>query len=138
MACQNNRDRRNYSTQYEDQYRDQYRNWDENEEMMTHVHEYESSVRLAEEGDDRHNHRVAGVTGEAIFLRSGNHVHRVNDNTDFFEDHHHRICDTTGPAIQIPGTNRHIHLLRGMTTEADDHCHDYLFTTQIESPSSDN
>ena len=83
MACQNNRDRRNYSTQYEDQYRDQYRNWDENEEMMKHVHEYESSVRLAEEGDDRHNHRVAGVTGEAIFLRSGNHVHRVNDNTDF-------------------------------------------------------
>ena len=151
MACQNNRNRNNrcqenrnqenYSTQYVDQYgysySDQYenqsRNCNEDEEMMTHVHEYESSVKLAEECDDRHNHRVAGVTGEAIFLRNGNHVHRVNDNTDFL-DHHHRICDTTGPAIPIPGTDKHIHLLRGMTTEADEHCHDYLFTTQIEAP----
>ena len=104
MACQNNRNRNNrcqenrnqenYSTQYVDQYGNQYRNCNEDEEMMTHVHEYESSVKLAEECDDRHNHRVAGVTGEAIFLRNGNHVHRVNDNTDFL-DHHHRICDTT-------------------------------------------
>ena len=104
MACQNNRNRNNrcqenrnqenYSTQYVDQYGNQYRNCNEDEEMMTHVHEYESSVKLAEECDDRHNHRVACVTGEAIFLRNGNHVHRVNDNTDFL-DHHHRICDTT-------------------------------------------
>ena len=111
----------------------QYINCNEDEEMMRHVHEYESSVKLAEQCDDRHNHRVAGVTGEAIFLRNGNHVHKVNDNTDFL-DHHHKICDTTGPAIPIPGTDKHIHLLKGMTTEADDHCHKYLFTTQIEAP----
>ena len=139
MACQESRNRNNtfqenrYQENYYTEYVDQYENCNEDEEMMRHVHEYESSVKLAEECDDRHNHRVAGVTGEAIFLRNGNHVHKVNDNTDFL-DHHHRICDTTGPAIPIPGTDKHIHLLRGMTTEADNHRHQYLVTTQIEAP----
>ena len=35
-----------------------------------HVHEFEGSTMFAEECDDRHNHRFAGVTGEAIFCRS--------------------------------------------------------------------
>lgn len=105
------------------------------ERRMTHVHEFESSVKLAEEGDDRHNHRVAGVTGEVIPINNGrNHVHKINNaNTDFF-DHFHRICVLTGPAIPIPGTNKHVHLVRGRTTCVDDHFHQFLFTTQIESP----
>lgn len=40
--------------------RDDYR------ERQTHVHEFTGSTEFAEEGRDRHNHRFAGVTGEAI------------------------------------------------------------------------
>ncbi len=84
-------------------------------------------------GEDRHNHRVAGVTGEAIPLQGGNHVHEIRTNTDFL-DHFHQICMTTGPAIMIPGTNKHVHLVRGNTTFVDGHVHAFLFTTQIEAP----
>ncbi|TPF39469.1 hypothetical protein DA410_19510 [Clostridioides difficile] len=103
-------------------------------EEMTHVHEYSESVKLAEECEDRHNHRAAGVTGEAIPINGGtNHVHKINDNVDFL-DHFHKICVTTGPAIIIPGTDKHIHLICGETTVNDGHCHKFLFTTQIEAP----
>lgn len=108
----------------------------EEENMFIHVHEYESSVKLAEECDDRHNHRVAGVTGPAIPIDNGaNHVHKINnDNTDFF-DHFHKVCVTTGPAIPIPGApGKHIHLVSGNTTVVDDHFHMFLFTTQIDAP----
>ena len=88
-------------------------------EEMTHVHEYSESVKLAEECEDRHNHRAAGVTGEAIPINGGtNHVHKINDNVDFL-DHFHKICVTTGPAIRIPGTDKHIHLICGETTVND-------------------
>lgn len=61
---------------------------------IDHVHEYESSTKLAEDCPDRHNHRVAGVTGEAILCDGGrNHVHKINDNTDYV-DHHHEICES--------------------------------------------
>jgi hypothetical protein len=99
-----------------------------------HVHEYSSSVKLAEVGNDRHPHRVAGVTGEAILINNGtDHVHKIKDNTDFF-DHFHVICVTTGPAINIPGTGKHVHLVYGNTTIFDEHCHPFLFTTQIQAP----
>ena len=101
---------------------------------QTHVHEYSQSVKLAEEGNDRHNHRAAGVTGEAIPIDGGrNHVHRIDDNVDFL-DHFHQIRVVTGPAIRIPGTNKHVHVVRGNTTCNDDHCHEFLFTTQIDAP----
>ncbi|ELC8442278.1 YmaF family protein [Clostridium perfringens] len=105
------------------------------EEMQTHVHEYEQSVKLAEEGDDRHNHRVAGVTGEVIPIHGGrNHVHKINNDRTDFLDHFHRICIFTGPAIRIPGTNKHVHLVAGQTTVVDGHFHEFLFTTQIDAP----
>ncbi|MGF7050283.1 hypothetical protein J2T13_004808 [Paenibacillus sp. DS2015] len=34
--------------------------------VQRHVHEFEGSTKLAEEGADRHNHRFAGVTGESV------------------------------------------------------------------------
>lgn len=40
-----------------------------------HVHEFLGSTHLAEAGQDRHNHRFAGVTDEAIPIGKGN----VND-----------------------------------------------------------
>jgi hypothetical protein len=39
-----------------------------------HVHEFEGSTKLAEQGSDRHNHRFAGVTGQAIRVGKS-HVH---------------------------------------------------------------
>lgn len=104
-------------------------------EMQRHVHEFEESVKLASEmGEELHNHRTAGVTGQAIPINNGrNHVHRVIARTDFF-DHFHRINVFTGPALFIPGTNKHIHLVRGMTSFNDGHRHQFLFTTQIEAP----
>lgn len=105
-----------------------------NNMQRPHVHEYAGSVKLAEECDDRHNHRVAGVTGEVIPINNGtNHVHKINDNTDYY-DHNHKICGTTGPAISIPGTNKHIHLVYGATTKVDCHIHRFVFTTQVQAP----
>ncbi|MBO3446141.1 YmaF family protein [Clostridium sp. CCUG 7971] len=102
--------------------------------MQRHVHELEESVKLAEMCEDRHNHRTAAVTGQAIPINNGrNHVHRVDTRTDFL-DHFHRIDVFTGPALFIPGTNKHIHLVRGFTSVNDGHRHAFLFTTQIDAP----
>lgn len=35
-----------------------------------HVHEFLGGVKLAEEGDDCHNHRSTGVNGEAILIEN--------------------------------------------------------------------
>lgn len=103
-------------------------------ETQTHVHEFEESVKLAETGDDRHNHRVAGVTSEVIPITDVIHVHVFGVfNTDFL-DHHHEIGGVTGPNIPIPDTNKHVHVISGTTTLNDGHVHAFLFTTQIDSP----
>ncbi len=71
----------------------------EKRERQTHVHEFLGSTRLAEIQTEPHNHRFAGVSGQAI--RSGNsHVHRITTNTDFF-DHFHMINVLSGPAIPV-------------------------------------
>ena len=106
----------------------------ENDERE-HVHEYGHSVKLAEENGDRHNHRVAGMTGKPIYISGsrGDHVHKIEDRTDSL-DHLHEICVTTGPMIRIPGTNKHVHRVCGKTSFEDCHCHEFLFTTHIENP----
>jgi hypothetical protein len=101
--------------------------------VQTHTHEFEESTKLAEMGEDRHNHRVAGVTSDAIPVGRGRHVHAILSNTDFL-DHHHEIGVRTGIDIRVPGTNKHIHLVSGRTTMNDGHFHEFLFTTQIDSP----
>ena len=144
MACQKNKCKQKYYGEYESRdYYEQYESSDyydkcgkcNHDEEQEHVHEYSSNVKLAEDCPDRHTHHISGVTGEAMYINGGkDHVHKViKDNTDFF-DHHHQICDTTGPAIKIEGTGKHIHLLCGHTTVNDEHCHKYLFVTQIDAP----
>lgn len=102
-------------------------------EKQTHVHEFLGSTRLAEIDDpeDVHNHRFAGVSGEAI-RRGNSHVHKINTNTDFF-DHFHMIKVTTGPAIPV-GNGRHVHFVYGVTTCNDGHMHKFIFATLIDSP----
>ncbi len=108
------------------------RSYTNNEEnVQTHVHEFTASTKLAEEDDDRHNHRFAGVTSEVI-PRGNSHVHSILVNTDFL-DHHHEVAITTGPAIHV-GEGKHIHLIKGTTTFDDGHVHDLLFTTLIDKP----
>ena len=144
LACQKNKCKQKYYEEYES--RDYYEQYESSnyydkcgkcnhDEEQEHVHEYSSNVKLAEDCPDRHTHHISGVTGEAMYINGGkDHVHKViRDNTDFF-DHHHQICDTTGPAIKIEGTGKHIHLLCGHTTVNDEHCHKYLFVTQIDAP----
>ncbi|MFJ7935522.1 YmaF family protein [Sporosarcina sp. NPDC096371] len=101
------------------------------QETQTHVHEFTASTKLAEENDDRHNHRFAGVTSEIIPTRNS-HVHAILVNTDFL-DHHHEVGITTGPAINV-GHGKHIHLINGTTTFDDGHVHELLFTTLIDKP----
>ena len=92
----------------------------------SHVHEFLGSTRLAELDEDPHNHRFAGVTGEAICV-PGSHVHEIIARTDFF-DHFHVIKVTTGPAIPV-GKGRHVHFVCGTTTCNDGHVHKFIFAT---------
>ncbi|WP_099716597.1 MULTISPECIES: YmaF family protein [unclassified Clostridium] len=108
---------------------------EENNMIKNHNHEFLSSTDYKE--DDEcviHNHRIAGVTGPPIKYGKS-HIHKVNEFTDTFDDHFHGICDTTGPAIELPG-GKHIHLVKGKTTVNDGHQHDYYFATLIQDPSN--
>ena len=98
---------------------------------QSHTHEFPGSTKLAEECDERHNHRFAGVTSEAILVQGG-HVHEILVNTDFF-DHHHEVGVRTGLPIDVGG-GKHVHFAQGNTTFDDDHCHKFEFATLIEAP----
>lgn len=102
----------------------------------SHTHEYLGSTKIAEKREDPHNHRFAGVTGDAIPV-PGSHIHKLKTNTDNFEDHFHAICDETGPAIPTC-EGRHIHFVKGKTTFDDGHKHEYIFATLIENPIADD
>lgn len=128
MDCnrRNDRDRREHCES----------NWDCSEEQ-THTHEYEGSVKIAEPKEDPHNHRFACVTGEAILTSDGrSHFHKLNNRTDFYEDHFHKMCDVTGPAIPV-GNDRHVHFVDGDTTINDGHQHEFQFATLIDNPIGD-
>ena len=99
--------------------------------QQTHVHEFVASTKLAEEDEDRHNHRFAGVTSEVI-PKGNSHVHIIFTNTDFL-DHHHEVGIETGPAINV-GNGKHVHFVRGTTTLDDGHVHDIEFATLIQKP----
>ncbi|WP_026565354.1 YmaF family protein [Bacillus sp. UNC41MFS5] len=101
------------------------------EAEQTHVHEFLASTKLAEEGDDRHNHRFAGVTSEVI-PKGDSHVHVILTNTDFL-DHHHEVGIQTGPAIPV-GNGKHVHFVKGTTTLDDGHVHNLEFATLIDKP----
>lgn len=105
---------------------------DRDRREQRHVHEFQGSTKLACMDCTIHNHRFAGVTEEAI-PRGRSHVHRLRTNTDFFEEHFHEICDTTGPAIYV-GNGKHVHFVKGRTTRRDGHTHEYNLATLIEAP----
>lgn len=98
---------------------------------QTHTHEFLGSTKLAEECDERHNHRFAGVTSEAILVPGG-HVHELLVNTDFF-DHLHEVGARTSLQIDVGG-GKHVHFVSENTTFNDNHCHVFTFATLIDKP----
>lgn len=103
-----------------------------NDECQSHVHEYLGSTKIAEENEDPHNHRFAGVTSEAIPCGKS-HVHQLLGNSDFYEEHHHEVAARTEEAVWLED-GRHIHFVRGTTTCDDRHVHDFIFATLIDNP----
>ncbi len=100
---------------------------------QAHVHEFLGSTQIAEEKCDPHNHRLAGISGQAIPIGDGNHIHEIVTRTDFYEDHFHEIIVRTYPAISV-GKGKHVHFVCGTTTEVKNHEHDFVFATLIEDP----
>jgi len=101
---------------------------------QTHVHEFSSPTHLAVNGELRHNHRFAGVTGEAVPLSYGSHKHALMANTDYFFNHFHGINAETGPAIDV-GNGKHLHFVESTSTINFEHRHDFQFATLIDNPS---
>ncbi len=83
-----------------------------------HVHEVQGSVEIAEPREEPHNHRFATVSGEAIQINGGNHVHEVTFRTDFYENHFHEFSGKTCGAI--PVGDRHVHFMESVTTKKMD------------------
>lgn len=99
---------------------------------QTHTHEFQGSTKLAETGEDRHNHRFAGVSSSVIPF-GNSHVHGIFVNTDFFEEHLHEIAAVSGPAIPVGG-GKHIHFAKYITTVDDGHFHEFQFASLIDDP----
>lgn len=105
---------------------------------QAHVHEFSGSTELTEEGVARHNHRFAGISGEAIYV-PGSHVHRLAARTDYF-DHYHEFHVISGPATFLldsevkKSDRKHVHFAEGATGYADSHIHSFEFATLVEAP----
>ncbi|HAN20731.1 MAG TPA: hypothetical protein DCP51_03515 [Clostridiales bacterium] len=97
---------------------------------QTHVHEVQSSVKIA--GLIDHSHRLATVSGEAIPVGCNDHIHEVKFRTDFFMGHFHEFCGKTCGAIKVG--DRHVHFLESVTTVDADHRHEFRLSTFIEDP----
>lgn len=109
---------------------------------QTHVHEVVGSVRLAELGEDPHNHRFAGVTDEVIFVpcgAPGEHYHVLRTKTDFYEDHFHPIRVQTGVNVSVGegDDERHVHFIDSTTEAEDGHFHAFIAATLIQNPIGD-
>lgn len=105
---------------------------DQEQLVQTHVHEFTGSTMLAEECDDRHNHRFAGVTSQVIPF-DGSHIHGLFVSTDFFDNHHHEVVALTGLPRDV-GENKHVHFVDAFTTMDDGHFHELIFATLILNP----
>ena len=110
------------------------------EEVRNHVHEFLGSTEIVREGEngEYHNHRFAGVSGDAIPCKGGSHIHRIVNRTDNFNDHYHVIDICTGPAIPVGNGQRHVHYVFACTRESDGHKHMFRIATLIENPIGDS
>ena len=57
-----------------------------------HVHEVLGSVKIYDEKGECHNHRFAGMTGEAVSVRNGkSHIHYVYAKNEISDGHRHEF-----------------------------------------------
>lgn len=98
-----------------------------------HVHEILGSVMIAERVEDPHNHRFATVSGQAIPIGNGDHVHEVEFRTDFYEEHFHLFKGRSGGMIPV-GDGRHVHFATAQTTLNDGHRHEFRVAALINDP----
>lgn len=113
------------------------------EAVERHVHEFLGSTRVVDEGEyDAHNHRFAGVTGDAIECTDSSggvsHNHRIVTRTDNYNDHYHVIDVMTGPAVPVGNGLRHIHYVFACTRDNAGHKHSFRVATLIENPIGDS
>lgn len=104
----------------------------QNNRPQRHVHEIQGSVQIAEREEDPHNHRFATVSGQAIPIGNGDHVHNVRFRTDFYENHFHEFRGRTGGMIRVG--DRHVHFLESVTSRNDSHRHAFRLGTFIDNP----
>lgn len=96
---------------------------------QSHTHEFLGNAMISLAKRDPHNHRLAGISSEAI-PAPGGHIHEIVGNTSFDDNHLHRFSLTS--SLQIPvGDNRHIHLIKGVSTADDGHSHNVEISTLI-------
>lgn len=98
-----------------------------------HVHEVLGSTQVVGCCNDAHNHRFATVSGEAIPIGGGDHVHEICFRTDCANGHYHEYKGRTGGAVYV-GCGRHVHFMEARTEEADGHRHCFRVATLIECP----
>lgn|GEM_PF-4150397 len=97
----------------------------------THVHEFTGFTEHAEKGGHKHSHRFSGVTSE-VLQKGDSHVHVLFADIDS-SNHRHSVAIITGPAIPI-SDGKHIHVIKGATTQEDGHVHSFEFSTQVQKP----
>ena len=103
------------------------------DEIQRHVHEILGSVLIAGPTEELlHSHRFATVSGEAILIAGGDHIHNVWFRTDFFLQHFHEFIGTTSGAIQVG--DRHVHFLESVTSVNVGHRHPFRVATLIQDP----
>jgi YmaF family len=106
--------------------------------IRRHVHEVQGSTLITTENGQPHNHRFAGVTGDAIPINNGtDHIHKLETITDTFDEHHHCIKVWVGRAIPV-GDGRHVHFVYAKTECADGHVHKFRVATLIDDPIGDS
>lgn len=106
---------------------------EECDKEQRHVHEILGSVMIAEKQEDPHNHRFATVSGQAIPVGNGDHVHDVEFRTDFYENHFHLFKGRSGGMIPV-GDGRHVHFAMAQTTVNDGHRHEFRVAALINDP----
>lgn len=98
---------------------------------QAHVHEFLGSTEFS--GPTTHNHRITGITSQAIPIPNGKHKHSILANTDFTVGHLHELEIETGPSIDV-GNGKHIHFVEAITTNNLEHSHNTTFATLINAP----
>ncbi len=107
---------------------------EESPRIQGHTHEYVGSVLIVHDKEIKnHNHRFTGVTGEAIYMQDGTHIHYINSRTDYFDDHYHDVCAMSEKCVYLE-TGKHVHYMHGTTDEQKGHKHKFQAATLIENP----